>query len=138
MANRLLGLFFAAFGALMLLVVIPWQTEVIEYGWMRPRTLPNAMAAVIAAAGLILAMRPRGEIVFERRRAARAALYFAAVLAAVWLISLFGFELVAPVLALGLMLLLGERRPLWLAIGVIGVPLAIWLAVPVLLDRPLP
>jgi len=138
MTNRLLGLCFAAFGAFMLLVVIPWQTEVIDYGWMRPRTLPNAMAAVITAAGLILAIRPRGEIAFQRRSAARAAMYLALVAAGVWLISLFGYEVVAPALALALMLLIGERRPLWLAIGVVGVPLAIWLAVPVLLDRPLP
>lgn len=138
MANRLLGLFFTVFGLALLLVVIPWQTEVIDYGWMRPQTLPNAMAVVIAVSGLMLALRPRGEVTFEWRRAARAGLYLGVVAAGVYGISLFGFEFVSPVLALGVMLLIGERRPLWLVLGVAAVPLAIWVAVPVLLDRPLP
>lgn len=138
MTNRLLGLFFAVFGLLLLLLVIPYHTETIDYGWMRPRTLPNAMALVMVISGLALALRPRGAIDFEPRRAGRAALYLALIAAGVWLISLFGFEVVAPLLALALMLLIGERRPLWLALGVAGVPLVIWLAVPVLLDRPLP
>lgn len=138
MTNRLLGLFFTIFGLLLLFVVIPQQTEVIDYGWMRPQTLPNAMAAIMAASGLMLALRPRGTVTFEPRKAGRAAVYLALVAAGVWLISLFGFEAVAPFLALAMMLLIGERRPLWLALGAAGVPFAIWLAVPVLLDRPLP
>ena len=138
MANRLLGLFFAVFGLLLLVVVIPQHTEVIDYGWMRPQTVPNAMAMVIAVSGLILALRPRGAVAFEWHRAGRAAQYLALVAAGVYLISRFGFELTAPLLALAIMLLIGERRPLWLAVGVVGIPFAIWLAVPVFLDRPLP
>lgn len=138
MANRLLGLFFAAFGLLLLLVVIPWQTETIDYGWMRPQTLPNAMAVVIAVSGLVLALRPRGAVAFDWRRAGWAALYLGLVAGGVQLISRFGFEVIAPLLALAIMLLIGERRPLWLVLGAMGIPLAIWLAVPVLLDRPLP
>lgn len=138
MTNRFLGLFFAAFGLLMLFVIIPQQTEIIDYGWMRPQTLPNAMAVVIAVAGVVLALCPRGEVSFEWRPAGRAAVYLAVVAGGVWLIDRFGFELIAPLLALALMLLIGERRPGWLALGVAGIPLAIWLAVAVLLDRPLP
>lgn len=138
MTNRLLGLFFAAFGLLLMFVVIPLQTEVVDSGRMQPRSLPEAMALVIAVAGLILALRPRGAVDFQWRRAARAALYLALVSAGVYGISLFGYEAVAPPLALVMMLLIGERRPLWLVIGVAGIPFIIWLAVPVLLDRPLP
>lgn len=138
MANRLLGLFFAVFGVLLLVVVIPQQTEVIDYGWMRPQTLPDAMAAVIAVAGIMLALRPRGAVAFEWRKAGRAALYLGLVAAGVWLIGLFGFEIVAPLLALVMMLVIGERRVPWLVLGAAGIPLAIWLAVAVLLDRPLP
>lgn len=138
MANRLLGLFFAVFGLLLLLVIIPRQTEVIDYGWMRPQTLPNAMAVVIAVSGLVLALRPRGAVTFEWRRAGWAVLYLGLVAGGVQLIGRFGFEVVAPLLALAIMLLIGERRPLWLALGAAGIPFAIWLAVPVLLDRPLP
>lgn len=138
MTNRLLGLFLALFGLLLLLVVIPWQTEVIDYGWMRPRTLPNAMAALVTLCGVMLALRPRGAVDFAWRPAGRAACYLALLSAGLWCIDRFGFELVAPPLALVMMVMIGERRPLWLALGVAGVPLVIWLAVPVLLNRPLP
>lgn len=138
MTNRLLGLFFAAFGLLLLFVVIPQQTEVVDYGWMRPQTLPDAMAVVIGISGLALALRPRGAVTFEWRKAIRAALYLGLVCTGVYLISLFGFEIVAPPMALAIMLLIGERRPLWLVLGVAGIPFMIWLAVPVLLGRPLP
>lgn len=138
MTNRLLGLFFAVFGLLLLLVVIPYQTEIVDSGRMKPQTLPNAMAVVIALAGVFLALRPRGAVDYDRRNAGRAALYLGLVTAGVYLISLFGFEIVAPLLALTLMLFIGERRPLWLLFGVAGVPFVIWLTVPVLLNRPLP
>jgi putative tricarboxylic transport membrane protein len=138
MANRCLGLFFAAFGLLLLFAVIPQQTEIMDYGWMRPQTLPNAMAIVIAVSGVILALRPRGALAFEPRQGARAAIYLGLVAGGVWLISLFGFEIVAPLLALLLMLLMGERRPRWLALGAAVIPFTIWLVVPVLLGRPLP
>lgn len=138
MTNRLLGLCFMGFGLLLLFIVIPRHTEVVGYGWMRPQTLPNAMAIVITAAGAVLALRPRGAVDFEWRRAARAALYLALLAVGVYLISLYGFEVVAPLLALAMMVLIGERRPLWLAIGAAGIPFVIWLVVPVLLGRPLP
>jgi len=138
MTNRLLGLFFAAFGLLLFFVLIPRQTEVVDYGWMRPQALPNAMAIIIAVSGVVLALRPRGAVALEWREAGRAALYLGLVCTGVYLISLFGFEVVAPPMALLIMLLIGERRPLWLALGVAGIPFMIWLAVPVLLGRPLP
>lgn len=138
MTNRWLGVFFACFGLLLLFVVIPLQTEVIAYGWMRPQSLPNAAAIVIAAAGLFLALRPRGAVDFDWRQAGGAALYLGMVAGGVYLITLFGFEVVAPLIAMAVMLLAGERRPLWLVLGAAGIPFVIWLAATVLLDRPLP
>lgn len=138
MTNRWLGLFFACFGLLLLFVVIPRQTEVIAYGWMRPHSLPNAAAFVIAAAGAFLVFRPRGAVDFEWRKAGGAALYLGLIAAGVYFIALFGFEVVAPLIAMAVMLLAGERRPAWLALGAAGIPFVIWLAATVLLDRPLP
>lgn len=138
MLDRLSGAFFAVFGVLLLIVVIPQHTEVVGYGWMRPQSLPAAMAIVIAVAGLLVALRPVGETAFEPRLALRAALYLGVLAAGVWLIALFGFEIVAAPFALAIMLTIGERRPLWLGVGAVAMPLAIWFAVAVLLDRPLP
>jgi putative tricarboxylic transport membrane protein len=57
---------------------------------------------------------------------------------AVYLMQRFGFFYIAPVLALAVMLFIGERRPWWLLTGVIAAPALIWLIVEKLLERPLP
>ena len=52
--------------------------------------------------------------------------------------SRFGFAIVSPFLALAIMLIFGERRPIWLALGGLGMPAVIWLLVVQILERPLP
>jgi putative tricarboxylic transport membrane protein len=48
------------------------------------------------------------------------------------------FLIAAPLLVMVLMLLIGERRPLWLATGIVLVPLGIWSCIELLLNQPLP
>ncbi|MCP5368297.1 MAG: hypothetical protein H6906_12370, partial [Hyphomicrobiales bacterium] len=69
---------------------------------------------------------------------ARAALYLAVAALGVWAMGRIGFVWVAPALVLALMLLVGERRPHWMAVAAIVVPGVIWLVVEVLLGRTLP
>ncbi len=64
--------------------------------------------------------------------------YTALLAAGIYTMSLFGFEYVAPVLALALMLMIGERRPLWLVLGTVVMPLIIWFLVTFALGRALP
>ena len=51
---------------------------------------------------------------------------------------LVGYLLAAPVMILILMLMIGERRPLWLVTGILIIPLAVWGTIELLLKRPLP
>jgi len=136
--NRLSGLFCIGFGLLLYLVIIPFDTEVVDYGWVRPQTLPNAMAWILVAAGTVLTVKPSGDVDFNYRRSLRAAFFLGLLSVGVFAISQLGFLAVSPVLALALMLSIGERRPVWLILGTAGLPFAIWLVVSVLLDRPLP
>lgn len=136
--NRSSGLFFVAFGIVLYFVVIPYDTEPVDYGWVRPQSVPNAMAWIIAIAGLVQLIRPRGGISADIARMSRAALHLLIVACGVLAISQFGFRLVSPLLALTIMLTVGERRPVWLVLGVIGIPVLIWFVVAVLLGRPLP
>ena len=46
-----------------------------------------------------------------------------------------GFEVGAPILALGLMLGIGERRIRWLIVGALVVPLGVWLLAEQVLNR---
>lgn len=137
LADRLTGAALIALGGLLFLVVIPWQVEAVDYGWLRPRTLPNIIAAILALCGLWMIVWPGAEPVFPAAWG-RAALFAGMLAAGLWAISGFGFMAVAPVLALALMLVAGERRWVWLAAGALGTPGAIWLFVSVLLERPLP
>lgn len=136
--NRLSGLFFVLFGLTLYFVIIPYDTEVVDYGWVKPQSLPNAMAWIMVITGAIHTIRPTGEIDFEARKATLALLYFALIVAAIFLIGRFGFAFVSPFFALALMMLIGERRPFWLGLGVIVLPLLIWFVVTFLLERPLP
>jgi len=49
-----------------------------------------------------------------------------------------GFLIAAPLLVMVLMLMIGERRPIWLITGIVLIPLAMWSSIELLLKRPLP
>ena len=60
------------------------------------------------------------------------------LMAGLYMMRLLGFRIAAPLLVMVLMLMVGERRPLWLFTGVVMVPLGIWSSIELLLKRPLP
>ena len=136
--DRLTGLFFLAFGGLLYLVIIPWQVETVDYGWLRPRTLPRILALILGGCGLWMMLRPGPSVSLAALPWAKATLFAAVLCVALFLISRFGFVMIAPVMALAIMGLSGERRPFWLSMGVGVVPTVIWLVVVGLLERPLP
>jgi putative tricarboxylic transport membrane protein len=137
--NRGSGLAITLAGLALLLFVIPDQVEVVDYGWVRPETVPNAMAVALIGLGLFQAILPTGGTSSWRMSPALRALGYLAVTAlGVWAMGRFGFVAVAPVMVLVLMLLIGERRPFWLGLGVLAMPAVIWLTVTQLLDRTLP
>ncbi|MEQ9331174.1 tripartite tricarboxylate transporter TctB family protein [Thalassobaculum sp.] len=136
--DRLSGLAVAGLGLALLLFVIPDQVEAVDYGWVRPETLPSLAAAALLLLGLMQAATGRGGGGLDRRATARALLYLCYTAAAVWAMGRLGFVWVAPVMVLALMLWLGERRPLWLAVGAGAVPAAVWVVVAGLLGRGLP
>lgn len=136
--TRLSGLLVAAFGLALLLVVIPDQVETVDYGWVRPGTLPNLLALALLILGLLQAALTPDPTRLELPPAARAAGYLGLAAGAVWAMGRLGFPWVAPAMVLAVMLLAGERRPLWLAIGALVLPGLVWLVVVPLLGRTLP
>ena len=137
--DRLGGLAVALFGLALMMVVIPGQVETVDYGWVRPETVPNAMAVALIVLGLMQAAFAKdGSAAWRTHAALRALGYLAVTTLAVWAMGQFGFIVIAPVMMLVLMLLIGERRLLWLGLGVGAVPVIVWLTVVRLLDRTLP
>ena len=137
-ANRLSGLLVALFGLALMVWIIPAHTETVEQGWMRPQTIPDICAVLLIALGLLHAVLPTGVVILRPKETLRVLMFAFAAGIGLWAMDQFGFLLAAPVLALIVMLLVGERRPVWLGAGAVALPVAIWFAVVVLLERTLP
>lgn len=138
LADRLTGAFFILFGVTLYLWVIPWQVETADYGWLKPRTLPRILAVVLALCGAALIFKPVGDARPGHANWLRALVFAAVLVAGLALMGRLGFAYVAPVMAFALMWLAYERRWFWLATGALLMPAAIWFAVAILLERPLP
>ncbi|PHP65429.1 hypothetical protein CSC94_18895 [Zhengella mangrovi] len=138
MADRISGLFFMALGLVMYFWINPTYIETVDGGNLSPDSLPNICSLILAVAGAFVAIKPTNHHVRNPVLMAKTGLYVALLVAGIWAMSWLGFEYVAPVLALAIMWFVGERRLLWLGLGVVVVPAAIWFIVTQLLGRALP
>lgn len=136
--NRLSGLGVTLAGIVLLFWIIPNQTETVDFGWLKPNTLPNIITIVIIILGLFHFILPSGKAEFDIKLALRIGLFFMITMASLYFMSVVGFLITAPIMVMIVMILIGERRPLWLVSGIVLGPAAIWAAVDLLLNRPLP
>lgn len=132
------GGFFLLFGLLLYFVIIPTYVETVDGGWVLPSTIPNAVSIILTICGALLMLKPTKHRVQPRREFLFAGLYFALLAVGLFVMSYVGFVYAAPVLALAIMVLIGERRPFWLFLGVVVLPAGIWLLVAKILERALP
>lgn len=137
-ADRISGLFIMVLGLVMYFWVNPTYIETVEGGNLSPDTLPNIISIILAFSGAVLAFKPTDHQLRNPALMAKTGLYVVLLIAGIWAMSWFGFEYVAPPLALAIMWLIGERRPAWLVLGVVGMPAIIWFLVTQLLGRALP
>jgi len=136
--DRIAGLIVATLGLVLLFVIFPVAIEDINDGSIRPDTLPNALSGFLVICGILLALKPGEPAARDPRELMMVLLYLAVMALGLFAMSHFGFVTVAPFLALAIMLLFGERRLFWLALGCVGMPAVIWLLVVQILERPLP
>lgn len=137
-ADRLSGAFFLLFGLAMYFLVIPTYVEVADEGNISPNTLPNWISIVITLCGAALVLKPTPYQTQDLRHFVVTGAYVAVLVVGIYAMSLFGFVYVAPMLALAIMIMIGERRPLWLFAGAIVMPAIIWFFVEYVLHRVLP
>lgn len=137
-SDRYLGIGVLGFALALYFILIPWQVETADYGWLKPRTLPRIIAVGLGLCGIALLLAPPGDSHPGRLHWLRAALFAGVLIAGLIGMRFVGFVYAAPPLALALMWLAHERRWHWLALGAVGMPALIWLVVAVLLERPLP
>ena len=136
--DRIAGLVIATLGLVLLFVVFPFAIEDMDDGSIKPDTLPNALAVFLIVCGSLLAIKKGEQTKRDPRELMLVLLYLAIIAAGLFAISHFGFLIVSPFLALAIMLIFGERRPIWLALGCMGMPAIIWFLVIRVLERSLP
>lgn len=136
--NRIAAATLLAFAALFLFMIIPAQVDSASYGWMRPRTMPYICVAAIGVLSLCLLVFPKGHVDPAAKQNLWAFLILVGLGVALWAMSVFGFLIIAPILAMALVFVLRENRPLWILISVLAVPGIIWFVVEWLLGRSLP
>jgi len=134
----MLGLSAAACGLALALLVIPRHSEAIDYGSLSPADVPLGAAWTMVVFGLAQAAWPRGRGAYDFAALRRAGLLLGLCVGAVMLMQWRGFLTAAPLLAVAVMLQVGERRLGWLALGAGVMPMLMWAAVTLLLARPLP
>jgi len=118
-ANVLSGAALTVFGLLMLIFVIPAQIEQGPPGMMSPRLVPNLMMGLITVLAVLLCatnLRSGEEGDWPISRAEVLAL---GKVGALFAVAYAGYALIGPlaagiVILLGGLLMLGERRPLYL------------------------
>ena len=133
---RIVGAALVVLGLVIALFIVPAQTLQLGRAVMQPAALPTACGLAIALCGLAILLRPMPD-------SASAMLVPITGAVTLALISYFGmrglgFAIMAPALVLLMMLYMGERRWLWLGVGALLVPLAIWFCFVLLLGRQLP
>ncbi len=136
--DRLVTFVIFVSGILLYLLVIPAQTESVDYGFIVPKTIPNlAVLVMTVAAGVQLFIKTK-KVEVDGATIASAVFFFVLVTTATYAMSYLGFLLVAPLLAFAVMMIIGERRWPWLLLGAGVLPVAIWFIVERLLGRTLP
>lgn len=142
-ANLISGVVLAAFGMLMILVIIPVQIEEGPPGMVSPRLVPQIMVWVITALSLLLVvtnLRHKGRD--DPAPISRSELVALLKIGLAFALALSLFFVAGPLwagiaLVAGTLVLLGERRPL-VVIGItVGLLGAIWVLFYQILHTPI-
>lgn len=137
-ADRIQGIVVLGFGCALLLWLVPAHVTSMPGDPLDPSLFPRIAGWIIAVLGL-------AQIVFAKSDAPVPSMgevfgfacFIGALVVAALLLPELGFLPVACGLMIASLLLLRERRPIWMALTLLGVPLFVWFLFAVLLSRSL-
>lgn len=137
-ADRLQGIVVFGFGCALLWWLVPNHVTAVPGDPLDPSLFPRIAGWLILALGLFqIATAKPGAAVPPLAEVFGFACFIASLVVAALLLPRFGFLPVAGGLMVVSIVLLRERRPLWAALTLVGVPLFVWVLFAVLLSRPL-
>lgn len=136
-ANIVSGLVLAAFGLVMLVLVIPLQIESGPDGMVSPRLVPNLMMVVVTALSVMLVVTSLrapecDDADASKNPISRTELIALLKIGAVFAVALLLYRFVSPLtagaaLVIGSLLALGERRPLVVLAMPAALLIGLWL-----------
>lgn len=140
------GAFLLAFSLLMLGVIIPAEVEDGQWYGLSPYTYPNIICGAMAVFSLaLLAQGIFKKSLYEEQQTTLTLfqlsifiLLIAVILAGVWLISVAGIWIGGPLMIISIALIMGEKRPLVLAICGLAPVASIYVLAIYVLKTPLP
>lgn len=136
--ERYLGIATMLFGFVVIAFIIPSQVEQVESIGMEPKTFPSILAWGLVFFGIIQLLFSRADDAKVDKKILLRVFVLCGILALfVYASTYVRFIYLAPVLAIVLMRMMGEKRLFWLGLGAVGTPLTIWLLIGVVLGRQL-
>ena len=138
-ADRIGGGIVVLFGGFLLLYAIPANVRMIDGVMPYPAMFPQIAAWMFIGLGLIQMLFVKTEADFP------SGIQFLAFLGVIFLtliavlfVEQLGYLPVMTALMIAVVLLVQERRPLWIAVMIVGFPIGIWLLFEQVLQRQLP
>lgn len=137
--DRTLGGAVALGGAFLLVYLIPNFVEGEATGVRDPSLFPRIAGSMLLVLGVLQVVFARaGGDVPSWRELARLALLIALMSAATFVMPIIGFMPSMMLLMAAAILVVFERRPLWIVVTVCGLPAFAWFVFEEVLKRPLP
>lgn len=137
--DRIIGGIAVLFGGFLLIYAIPANVRMIDRPVPYPAMFPQMAAWMFIGLGVVQILVGKAEFEFPTAKQFLAFLGIVVLtLVAVLNIEKYGYLVVAIPLMAAITMVSRERRPLWMATMIIGLPIGVWLLFEQILQRQLP
>lgn len=137
--ERFLGGITALCGVLLLLYGIPANVEEVDNAIISPRFFPQIAAWIFVVAGSVQLLFLKSKLKLPSLpEFGRVLIVCVLILIMTFLMGKFGYLVGAMSMMVAIMYMVYERRPVWLGIAIVIVPIVIWVLFVIILKRPLP
>lgn len=137
--DRILGGAAVLLGGFLLLYLIPANVTSVKGSVFSPNLFPNIAAWLIVVLGVVQIVSAPTQIDLPPgREVFRLLLVDGLALGTLFLMERIGYIPASIALMIAVTLMVYERRPVWIAVTVLILPLGIWTLFEVILHRPLP
>ncbi len=137
--DRYLGIGVFAFGLILMLVLIPNNVTIRTGAALDPSLFPRISGWMFLVLGALLFAFPGdGKMAIPLANIVRMGTAVAAMALTALAMQYIGFFFAAIALMTVVVILVAEKRPLWVAVAIGFIPAFVWTLFEIVLERPLP